>query len=78
MSLIELNRLPATVKDIKTGSAIDRIRVQVGDFEIESLMAHQDVEKLRLRAGDQVVIVVKPTDVIVQRQPHGTSRHAAA
>ncbi len=61
------NRFPATVKKVRAGSAIHRILLQVGDFEIESVMTHDEAEGLNLRPGDAVTVFVKPTEVAVQR-----------
>ncbi|MBZ5585486.1 MAG: TOBE domain-containing protein [Acidobacteriia bacterium] len=78
MSLYERNRFPARVKHVQAGSAIDRIVAQIGEFEIESLMIHQDAEKLHLRPGDSVMVVIKPTEVVVQRPRHKAAGHGSA
>jgi len=43
------------------------IVVQVGDNEIESVITRRSVEEMNLQAGDEVTVVIKSTEVMIQK-----------
>ncbi len=67
MSLSQRNRFSAQITSVQAGSATHRVLVQIGDVVIESIMTSDDAEKLHLKAGDPVVVTVKPIDVALHR-----------
>jgi len=44
-----------------------RIVVKVGDNTIESVITRQSAEDLALKQGDSVLVVVKSTEVMIQK-----------
>jgi molybdopterin-binding protein len=67
MGLSQHNRFPARVASVQTRSAMHHIMVQLGEVMIEAIITRDDAEKLNLKAGDSVVLAVKPTDIVLHR-----------
>ena len=60
------NQLRATVKSVKLGTVMAEVVVQLPDGqEIVSAITRSSVESLNLQQGDQVVAIVKATEVII-------------
>ena len=57
MSLSARNHLPGTVEQVH----------RVGENLIESVITRQSVEDLGLAQGDEVRVVVKSTEVMIQK-----------
>jgi len=60
------NRLPGVVTKIVADRAAATVEVQAGPYRLVSLLTAESVRELRLRPGDQVICVVKATNVIVE------------
>ena len=43
------------------------IVVQVGENEIESVITRRSVEEMNLAVGDEVTVVIKSTEVMIQK-----------
>jgi molybdopterin-binding protein len=41
--------------------------VQVGENEIESVITRRSAEELKLKPGDEVTVVIKSTEVMIQK-----------
>jgi molybdopterin-binding protein len=67
MALSARNQLPGTIQDIQTGDIMAHVVVQVGDYVIESVITRNSAEELRLKKGDAVKVVVKSTEVMIQK-----------
>lgn len=67
MKLSARNQLPGTVKQVHLGSIMARIVVKVGENMIESVITRQSAEELDLKQGDSVLVVVKSTEVMIQK-----------
>jgi molybdopterin-binding protein len=67
MALSARNQLPGTVEDVQTGDIVAQVTVRVGDNLIESVITRQSVEELGLKKGDRVRVVVKSTEVMIQK-----------
>src|SRR5580700_2879047 len=61
------NQLPGVVEEIKTGSIMAHVVVKVGDNLIESVITRTSVEEMQLKTGDHVRVVVKSTEVMIQK-----------
>lgn len=59
------NRLPGKVMSVKLGNIMAQIDVQVGDQHIVAAITRESAEELRLREGDDVIAVIKSTDVML-------------
>jgi molybdopterin-binding protein len=67
MKLSARNQLPGTVEQIHLGEIMARIVVKVGEHVIESVITRQSAEDLGLKQGDSVHVVVKSTEVMIQK-----------
>jgi molybdopterin-binding protein len=60
------NRFPGLVTRIEKDRVAAVVEVQAGPHRLVSLMTAEAVDELRLRVGDEVVCVVKATNVVVE------------
>ena len=67
MKLSARNQLPGTVEQVHLGEIMARIVVKVGEHVIESVITRQSAEELGLKKGDSVRVVVKSTEVMIQK-----------
>jgi molybdopterin-binding protein len=67
MKLSARNQLPGTVEQVHLGEIMARIVVKVGEHAIESVITRQSAEELGLKQGDSVHVVVKSTEVMIQK-----------
>lgn len=52
---------------MKLGDVMAHIVVQVGENEIESVITRRSAEELDLKNGDTVTVVIKSTEVMIQK-----------
>jgi molybdopterin-binding protein len=67
MSLSARNQLPGTIESVQIGDVVALITVKVGDNLIESVITRHSAEQMGLKKGDSVRVVVKATEVMVQK-----------
>jgi molybdopterin-binding protein len=67
MALSARNRLKGTIKEVRLGNVMAHIVVQVGEHEVESVITRRSAEELALTAGDAVNVVVKATEVMIEK-----------
>jgi molybdopterin-binding protein len=67
MALSARNQLPGIVQDIQIGDIMAHVVVKVGDNLIESVITRNSAEELGLKKGDSVKVVVKSTEVMIQK-----------
>ena len=67
MPLSARNQLLGTVEQIHVDSIMARVIVRVGENVIESVITRQSVDDLQLQEGDAVRVVVKSTEVMIQK-----------
>jgi molybdopterin-binding protein len=67
MALSARNQLPGTIQDIQLGEIMAHVVVKVGDNLVESVITRSSAEELRLKKGDSVRVVVKSTEVMIQK-----------
>jgi len=60
------NRFPGVVTRVVADRVAATVEVQAGPHRLVSLLTAEAVRELRLKAGDQVICVVKATNVIVE------------
>ena len=56
-----------TVDQVHFGSIMARIVVNVGENVVESVITRQSAEELGLKQGDSVLVVIKSTEVMIQK-----------
>lgn len=62
------NQFEGTVKSIKLGNVMAEIIVAVRDLEVVSAITRGSVDQMGLKVGDQVVAVIKSTEVMIQKE----------
>ncbi|HTA42942.1 MAG TPA: TOBE domain-containing protein [Bryobacteraceae bacterium] len=67
MALSARNQLRGQVTEVKLGSIMAHVVVKVGDNEIESVITRRSAEDLNLKQGDSVLVVIKSTEVMIQK-----------
>jgi molybdopterin-binding protein len=67
MPLSARNQLPGTIQDIQIGDIMAHVVVKVGDSLVESVITRNSAEELGLKKGDSVKVVVKSTEVMIQK-----------
>jgi molybdopterin-binding protein len=67
MALSARNQLAGKVKDIQIGDIMAHVVVKVGNNLIESVITRNSAEELGLKKGDSVRVVVKSTEVMIQK-----------
>jgi molybdopterin-binding protein len=67
MPLSARNQLPGIVQEVQVDSIMARIVVKIGDNVIESVITRQSADELALKQGDAVRVVVKSTEVMIQK-----------
>ena len=67
MPLSARNQLRGVIRDVKLGDVMAHIVVQVGENEIESVITRRSAEDLHLQVGDSVSVVIKSTEVMIQK-----------
>jgi molybdopterin-binding protein len=61
------NQFPGTVKSIKLGNVMAEVVVAVGDLEVVSAITRGSVDQMGIKVGDQVVAIIKSTEVMIQK-----------
>jgi molybdopterin-binding protein len=67
MGLSARNQLAGTIEEIHNGDIMARVVVRIGDNTIESVITRKSAEELDLKKGDSVKVVVKSTEVMIQK-----------
>ena len=66
MELSARNQLQGTVTDVKLGGIMAEVTVEIGGGQIiVSAITRGSAERLQLAAGDQVIVIVKSTEVML-------------
>jgi len=67
MALSARNQLPGTIEDVRLGEIMAHVVVRVGESMVESVITRTSAEELKLKKGDSVRVVVKSTEVMIQK-----------
>jgi molybdopterin-binding protein len=67
MSLSARNQLKGKVAEVTLGDIMAHVVVSVGKNEIESVITRRSAEKLALKKGDKVKVVIKSTEVMLEK-----------
>ena len=67
MTLSAGNQLKGTVEEIQLGGVMAHVGVKVGDNLIESVITRRSAEEMALKKGDVVKVVIKSTEVMLQK-----------
>jgi len=67
MPLSARNQLPGIVQSVRLGEIMAHVLVKVGKNTVESVITRTSAEELGLKKGDSVRVVVKSTEVMIQK-----------
>ena len=67
MDISARNQLKGRITAIKLGTVMAEVVVQVGQHEVVSAITRSSVERLGLKAGDEVVAIIKATEVMLAK-----------
>lgn len=67
MALSARNQLPGVVETVHLGEVMAHVVVKVGEQHIESVITRTSAEELAIKKGDRVRVVVKSTEVMIQK-----------
>jgi molybdopterin-binding protein len=67
MTLSARNQLKGTVEEIQLGGVMAHVAVRVGENLIESVITRRSAEEMALKQGDAVKVVIKSTEVMLQK-----------
>ena len=67
MPISARNQLEGKVVEVKLGEIMAHVVVKVGKNQIESVITRRSAEELGLKKGDQVKVVIKSTEVMLQK-----------
>ena len=67
MTLSARNQLPGIVESVRLGEVMAHVVVKVGDNIVESVITRTSAEEMQLKPGDAVRVVVKSTEVMIQK-----------
>ena len=65
MELSARNQLRGTVRSVKLGTIMSEVVVSIGDQEIVAAITRGSTERLSLKDGDEVTVIVKATEVMI-------------
>jgi molybdopterin-binding protein len=65
MELSARNQLNGTVKEVKLGTIMAEVAVDIGGQEVVSAITRSSVERLNLQTGDRVTVIIKSTEVML-------------
>jgi molybdopterin-binding protein len=70
MRISARNQIEGTITEVKKGATTARVLVNIGDIDIggpliTSSITNESVDRLGLKIGDSVYVVVKASDVMI-------------
>ena len=67
MTLSARNQLEGTIEELQLGGVMAHVVVRVGNNLIESVITRRSAEQMALKVGDKVKVVIKSTEVMLQK-----------
>ena len=59
------NQLKGTIQSITLGSVMAEVVVQIGENEIVAAITRTSVERMGLKQGDPIIVIIKATEVML-------------
>lgn len=59
------NQLSGTIKEIKTGDIMSQVTVQVGEYEVTSVMTTDSLKSSGFAVGDSATALIKAVNVVL-------------
>jgi molybdopterin-binding protein len=65
MKLSTRNQLAGKVSDVKLGTIMSQITIDIGGQTVVAAITRESAEALELAAGDDVTVLIKATEVMI-------------
>ena len=65
MQLSARNQLRGTVRSVAIGTIMAEVVVAIGDQEVVAAITRGSTERLGLKEGDEVTVIIKSTEVMI-------------
>jgi len=59
------NQLEGKIVDLKLGTIMAHVVVEIGENRIESVITRRSAEEMELKLGDHVTVIIKSTEVMI-------------
>jgi molybdopterin-binding protein len=67
MPISARNQLQGKIISVKLGDIMAHVVVKIGKSQVESVITRVSAEELELKKGDLVTVVIKSTEVMLQK-----------
>ena len=67
MPISARNQLEGKVAEVTLGDIMAHVVVKIGKGQVESVITRRSAEQLGLKKGDKVTVVIKSTEVMLQK-----------
>jgi molybdopterin-binding protein len=67
MSISARNKLKGKITEIVLGDVMAEVTIRAGQNTIDAIITRRSAQELKLKKGDNVVAVVKATEVMVSK-----------
>jgi len=67
MALSARNQLEGKVVEVNLGDIMAHVVVKIGKHQLESVITRRSAEELKLKKGDKVKVVIKSTEVMLDK-----------
>jgi len=67
MSISARNQLKGKITEVLSGDVMTHLTIRVGQNLIESVITRKSADEMKLKKGDNVLAVVKATEVMVSK-----------
>ena len=67
MTISARNQLKGTVEEVQLGGVMAHVAVRVGENLVESVITRRSAEEMALKKGDSVRVIIKSTEVMLQK-----------
>jgi molybdopterin-binding protein len=67
MAISARNQIEGKVAEVTLGDIMAHVVVKIGKNQIESVITRRSAEQLGLKKGDTVTVVIKSTEVMLQK-----------
>ena len=68
LDLSARNQLRGTVVSVAIEGVMAEVRIRIGEHDLVSVITRGSAERLRLTAGDEVMAVIKSTEIMIGRE----------
>jgi molybdopterin-binding protein len=68
MAISARNQLEGKVGEVTLGDIMAHVVVRIGKNQIESVITRKSAEQLGLKKGDMVTVVIKSTEVMLEKK----------